>query len=73
MDEMTSVGKNDSLNIEVSDTGILTIQIDNSKNIGPSASGKTTMVASSGGNIKIDIGTKEDPREVLLGLNLYHY
>tara|TARA_R110002051_G_C8584565_1_gene477827 strand:- start:585 stop:806 length:222 start_codon:yes stop_codon:yes gene_type:complete len=73
MDEMTSVGKNDSLNIEVSDTGILTIQIDTSKNIGPSASGKTTMVASSGGNIKIDIGTKEDPREVLLGLNLYHY
>ena len=73
MDEMTSVGKNDSLNIEVSDTGILTIQIDTSKNIGPSASGKTTMVASSGGNIKIDIGTEEDPREVLLGLNLYHY
>ena len=70
---MTTVGKNGSLNYEVSDSGILTIQIDTSKDIGPSASGKTTMLASSGGNIKIDIGTKEEPREVLLGLNLYHY
>ena len=70
---MTTVGKNGSLNYEVSDSGILTIQIDTSQDIGPSASGKTTMLASSGGNIKIDIGTKDEPREVLLGLNLYHY
>tara|TARA_B100001964_G_scaffold77381_1_gene87650 strand:- start:763 stop:1056 length:294 start_codon:yes stop_codon:yes gene_type:complete len=70
---MTTVGKEGSLNYEVSDSGILTIQIDTSKNIGPSASGKTMMLASSGGNIKIDIGTKDEPREVLLGLNLYHY
>ncbi len=73
MSFMTTVGKEGSLNYEVSDSGILTIQIDTSKNIGPSASGKTMMLASSGGNIKIDIGTKDEPREVLLGLNLYHY
>tara|TARA_B100001079_G_scaffold83557_1_gene71855 strand:+ start:570 stop:863 length:294 start_codon:yes stop_codon:yes gene_type:complete len=73
MSFMTTVGKKGSLNYEVSDSGILTIQIDTSKNIGPSASGKTMMLASSGGNIKIDIGTKDEPREVLLGLNLYHY
>jgi len=73
MGMMTTVGKNGSLNYEVSDSGILTIQIDTSENIGPSASGKTTMIASSGGNIKIDIGTKGGSKEVLLGLNLYHY
>ena len=47
---------------------MLTIKIDTSKDIGPSASGKTTLIASSSGNAKISIGD----REVFLGLNLYY-
>ena len=46
----------------------MTIKIDTSKDIGPSASGKTTLIASSSGNAKIEIGD----REVFLGLNLYY-
>ena len=68
-----TIGRNDCIQYECNDDGILTIEIDTTKELGPSASGKTTMVASSGGNIKIDIGTEEEPKEVLLGLNLYHY
>jgi len=67
------MGRDDCIQYKCDDEGLLTIEIDTSKELGPSASGKTTMVASSGGNIKIDIGTKDEPREVLLGLNLYHY
>ena len=41
------------------------IKIDKSKDFGPSKSGKTIIVASTGGNHKVD-GT-----EVVLGLNCY--
>ncbi len=68
MEEVTTIGKNGSLEYSVDGAGILTIKIDTSKDIGPSASGKTTLIASSSGNAKIDIGD----REVFLGLNLYY-
>lgn len=48
----------------VEDT-ILTIKVDLSKEFGPSASGKSTIVASTGGNIAIP------GREEKIGLNIY--
>lgn len=68
MEEAIKIGKNESLEYFVDEAGILTIKIDTSKEIGPSASGKTTLIASSSGNAKIEIGD----REVFLGLNLYY-
>ena len=68
MEEAVKIGKNESLEYFVEDNGMLTIKIDTSKDIGPSASGKTTLIASSSGNAKINIGD----REVFLGLNLYY-
>jgi len=53
-------------NIEMSTKGnVLTIKVDLSKRLGRSRSGKTTIVATTGGNVTIP-GT-----EVKLGLNLY--
>jgi len=46
-------------------TNKLIIEVDLSKNLGPSSSGKTLIIASSRGNSRID-GT-----EVYLGLNIY--
>ena len=71
--EAQKMGKNESLEYFVDrETGILTIKIDTSKDIGPSASGKTTLIASSGGNATIDIGVLDGERLVKLGLNLYY-
>ena len=66
--EAIKIGKNESLEYFVEEDGIMTIKIDTSKDIGPSASGKTTLIAGSSGNAKISIGD----REVFLGLNLYY-
>ncbi len=53
--------------------GILTIKIDTNKELGPSASGKTMLIASSAGNAKINIGSEATgDREAFLGLNLYY-
>ena len=68
MEEAIKIGKNESLEYFVDEAGMLTIKIDTSKEIGPSASGKTTLIASSSGNAKIELGD----REVFLGLNLYY-
>ena len=68
MEEAIKIGKNESLEYFVDEAGIMTIKIDTSKDIGPSASGKTTLIASSSGYAKIEIGD----REVFLGLNLYY-
>jgi hypothetical protein len=68
VEEALKIGKNESLEYFVDDAGIMTIKIDTSKDIGPSASGKTTLIASSSGNAKIELGD----REVFLGLNLYY-
>jgi|TARA_R110002020_G_scaffold432736_1_gene642803 hypothetical protein len=69
---MELIGKQDSLSYEMND-GILTIKIDTNKELGPSASGKTMLIASSAGNAKINIGSEATgDREAFLGLNLYY-
>jgi len=62
------MGKESSLHV-VEDGQFLTITVDISKELGPSASGKTTLIASSGGNTPIEL---LDGRVVKLGLNLYY-
>ncbi|MGH7738531.1 MAG: hypothetical protein ACREL1_00145 [bacterium] len=53
-------------NVEMKVEGnILTIRVDLSKEFGPSASGKTTIVASTEGNISIP------ERDEKVGLNVY--
>jgi hypothetical protein len=47
------------------DGNILTIKVDLSKEFGPSASGKTTIIASTEGNVSIG------DREEKIGLNVY--
>lgn len=60
---VTQIGKN----IEASvDGNILTLRIDLSARHGDSASGKTVIVATSGGNQAIEGG-----KGVILGLNAY--
>jgi hypothetical protein len=51
-------------NVEIEEKGnTITIKVDKSKTFGPSVSGKTIIVATTGGNI--DIGG------VYVGLNVY--
>ncbi len=53
-------------NVELSVTGnVLTITVDLSKEFGPSSSGKTTIIATTEGNVSIP------DREEKLGLNIY--
>lgn len=47
------------------DGNILTITVDLSKNMGPSKSGKTTLIASSRGNQEIA------KSGIVMGLNIY--
>ena len=70
---MELIGKEDSIEMNVQD-GILTLKIDTTTDIGPSASGKTIMIASSGGNKKINVGDETSGDNfIMLGLNLYRY
>ncbi len=62
------VGKESSLQVYEED-GLLHIVVDTNRELGPSASGKSTMVASSGGNIPIQL---DNGKQVKLGLNLYY-
>jgi hypothetical protein len=53
-------------NVEMKIEGnILTLKIDLSKEFGPSASGKTTIIASTEGNISVP------DRDEKVGLNVY--
>ena len=53
-------------NVELSVEGtMLTIKVDLSKEFGPSSSGKTTIIASTEGNVSIP------NREEKIGLNIY--
>ncbi len=53
-------------NVEMTvDGAVLTIKIDLSKEFGPSASGKTIIIASTEGNITVP------NREEKIGLNVY--
>ena len=55
----------------INDSGILTVKIDTTQDFGPSASGKSTIIASRSGNAKINIGNEESEDLAFLGLNLY--
>ncbi len=53
-------------NVELSVEGtMLTIKVDLSQDFGPSSSGKTTIIASTEGNVSIP------DREEKIGLNIY--
>ena len=53
-------------NVEMKVEGnILTITVDLSKNFGPSSSGKTTIIATTEGNVNVP------DREEKIGLNIY--
>jgi hypothetical protein len=53
-------------NVELTVEGtLLTIKVDLSKDFGPSSSGKTTIIASTEGNVSIL------EREEKIGLNIY--
>ena len=68
------LGREGCIQYECNDEGILTIEIDTSKELGPSASGKTIMFATSSGNQKINIGSPASgDMWAYLGLNLYRY
>ena len=55
-------------NVEMTLAGtILTLKVDLSKSFGPSASGKTTIIASSEGNVTVPVPGKD----VKLGVNVY--
>ena len=55
-------------NVEMSLEGnILTIKVDLTKEFGPSASGKTIIIASTEGNVPIP-----EREDVKVGLNIYH-
>ncbi len=53
--------------ITLADDGVLTILIDTRRNLGPSSSGKTTIIASTGAGDKLTIGGKQ----ATIGLNVY--
>ncbi len=48
------------------DGNMLTISVDLSKSFGPSSSGKTTIIATTEGNVAV-----EGREEVKIGLNIY--
>jgi hypothetical protein len=55
-------------NVEMTvEKDVLTIKVDISKEFGPSASGKTIIIASTGGNEKVDANGSE----IVVGLNVY--
>ena len=58
-----TIGKNLTFAVDAK-TGIVTITFDAKKRLGPSASGKTIMVATTSGNLTL-------PNGVILGLNAY--
>lgn len=62
---MQNMGK--GIKYEINADGIMTIVVDTNVEFGKSASGKSTIIASSSGNQKV-----ETPNgEAFLGLNLY--
>lgn len=57
-------------NVELKQEGaILTVKIDLGKSFGPSASGKTVIIASTEGNVKV--GKDSTGADVIMGLNIY--
>lgn len=59
-----TIGKNIECSVDAN--GIMTLRIDTKARLGDSASGKTTIVATTSGNLAVD-GTEG----VIIGLNAY--
>ena len=71
-EKAVKMGKEGSIHMYEED-GLLHFVVDPAKEVGPSASGKTMLIASSAGNAKINIGSEATgDREAFLGLNLYY-
>ena len=66
---MENIGK--GVSYEIDNEGIMTIKVDTTEDFGPSASGKSIIIASSSGNAKINIGNEESGDQIVsLGLNI---
>jgi len=74
------MAKNGKTGLQFSlDGSVLTLKIDFSKNIGPSKSGKTTLIASSHGNVplkeilpdSIKLPKELADRDIRLGMNCF--
>ncbi len=60
-------GKQTMKNVEMKIEGdILTITVDLAKDFGPSKSGKTTIIATTSGNVSLP-----ENEEIKIGLNIY--
>ena len=53
--------------IRLSEDGIMTIMIDTKRTVGPSASGKTTIIGSTGVGEKMNLNGKQ----ATIGVNVY--
>jgi len=62
---MKELGK--GIQYQIDDAGVLTLKVDTTKDFGLSGSGKSTMIATSSGNQKINI----DGEDVFIGINIY--
>lgn len=62
---MKELGKGIQYNIDAD--GVLVLQIDMNKDFGLSGSGKSTMIATSSGNQKINF----DGEDIFVGINIY--
>lgn len=62
---MKELGKGIQYNIDAD--GMLVLQIDMNKDFGLSGSGKSTMIATSSGNQKINF----DGEDIFVGINIY--
>jgi len=55
-----------NVKVDTDKKGIMTITIDTNKEFGLSKSGKTTIIATSSGNVELEDG-------IFLGMNVYRY
>lgn len=62
---MNEIGK--GVHVNVTDAGIIQIEVDGTKDFGLSSSGKSTIIASTSGNKKVMVNGEE----VFIGLNIY--
>ena len=59
--------KRQGIKYSIDDNGLMTIVVDTSKDFGLSGSGKSTMIATSSGNQKINVNGED----IFVGINIY--
>ena len=62
---MAEMGK--GVKYEIDENGVMTLWINTRENFGLSGSGKSTMIATSSGNQKIQV----DGEDIFVGINIY--